>query len=87
MEIAPVYIPVLLSQKPSAENGIIRPAILFLAWLPLNCLYNSAVQRNYQDTVQTLRQQYAKRNYQDTETIRSTFLSFLYAMHARHVPY
>ena len=31
--MAPAHIPVFLSQKPSAENGINRPAILFLAWL------------------------------------------------------
>ena len=30
--MAPAQIPVFLSQKPSTKNGIIRAAILFLAW-------------------------------------------------------
>ena len=39
--MAPAQIPVLLTQKPSTENGINRATILFLAWpskvdLPLN---------------------------------------------------
>ena len=32
MAMAPAHIPVIISQKRSIENGIIRPAILFLAW-------------------------------------------------------
>ena len=30
--MAPAHIPVFLSQKPSTENGINRPAVLFSAW-------------------------------------------------------
>ena len=32
--MAPAHIPMFLSQKPSTENGVNRPAILFLAWTP-----------------------------------------------------
>ena len=32
--MAPAQIPVSLSQKPSTKNGILLPAILFLAWRP-----------------------------------------------------
>ena len=32
--MAPAQIPVLLTQKPSTENGIYRATILFLAWIP-----------------------------------------------------
>ena len=31
--MAPAHIPVFLSQKSSTKNGIILPAILFLAWI------------------------------------------------------
>ena len=30
--MTPAHIAVFLSHKPSTENGIVRPAILFLAW-------------------------------------------------------
>ena len=30
--MAPTHIPVFVSQKPSTKYGIVRPAILFLAW-------------------------------------------------------
>ena len=41
--MAPAQIPVLLTQKPSTENGINRATTLFLAWMaggrliPVNC--------------------------------------------------
>ena len=35
--MAQAHIPVFLSQKPSTDNGIHRPANVFLAWLQLSC--------------------------------------------------
>ena len=47
--MAPAYIPVFLSQKPSTKTGIIRPAILFLAWVPRVAWFTQAANVLYAD--------------------------------------
>ena len=49
--MAPAHIPVFLSQKPSTEDGIILPAILFVAWIVDVSIFGRCVRLTCHTTV------------------------------------
>ena len=57
--MTPAHIAVFLSHKPSTENGILRPTILFLAWLVTPCYPSAATRRCAEWAVTALSQIWA----------------------------